>query len=102
MRSAAPLTADVALLAEIMMGTALLGGAILARRRRYRAHACCQSAIVLLNLIVIGIAMAPSFYSQVAPKIPPALRKSYYVIAAGHAAFGALESEEHTSELQSR
>jgi len=90
MRSAAPLTADVALLAEIMMGTALLGGAILARRRRYRAHACCQSAIVLLNLIVIGIAMVPSFYSQVAPKIPLALGKSYYVIAAGHAAFGAL------------
>jgi uncharacterized membrane protein YozB (DUF420 family) len=34
--------------------------------------------------------MAHSFYNQVAPKIPLALGKSYYVIAAGHAAFGAL------------
>ncbi len=90
MRSAAPLTADVALLAEVMMGIALFAGAVLAWRRRYRAHACCQSAVVLLNLVVIGIAMAPSFYIQLVPKIPQSLRKSYYAIAAGHAALGAL------------
>ena len=78
------------LLVEAAMGMALLAGAVLARRRHYRAHAWCQSAVVLLNLVVIGFAMAPSFYIQVAPKIPHSLRKPYYAIAAGHAALGAI------------
>ena len=90
MRSAAPRTADIALLVEVTMGMALLAGAVLARRRHYRAHAWCQSAVVLLNLVVIGLAMAPSFYTQLAPKIPQAMRKSYYAIAAGHAALGVI------------
>ena len=72
------------------MGMALLAGAVLARRRRYRAHAWCQSAVVLLNLVVIGFAMAPSFYTQLAPKIPQVMRKSYYAIAAAHAALGVI------------
>jgi uncharacterized membrane protein YozB (DUF420 family) len=90
MRSAAPVSADVVLLVEAVMGMALLAGAVLARRRHYRAHAWCQSAVVLLNLVVIGSAMVPSFYIQVAPKIPQAMRKSYYAIAAGHAALGVI------------
>jgi uncharacterized membrane protein YozB (DUF420 family) len=90
MRSAAPLSVDVVLLVEAMMGLALLAGAVLARRRHYRAHAWCQSAVVLLNLVVIGSAMVPSFYIQLAPKIPQAMRKSYYAIAAGHAALGII------------
>ena len=90
MRSAAPVSADVVLLVEAVMGMALLAGAVLARRRHYRAHAWCQSAVVLLNLVVIGSAMVPSFYIQLAPKIPQAMRKSYYAIAAGHAALGVI------------
>jgi len=90
MRSDAPVTAEVVLLVEAVMGMALLAGAVLARRRHYRAHAWCQSAVVLLNLVVIGSAMVPSFYIQVAPKIPQAMRKSYYAIAAGHAALGII------------
>jgi uncharacterized membrane protein YozB (DUF420 family) len=45
---------------------------------------------VLLNLVVIGFAMVPSFYSQLAPKIPQAMRKSYHAIATGHAALGVV------------
>ena len=90
MRSAAPVSADVVLLVEAVMGMALLAGAVLARRRHYRAHAWCQSAVVPLNLVVIGSAMVPSFYIQLAPKIPQAMRKSYYAIAAGHAALGVI------------
>ena len=86
----APWRADVALLVELTMGIALLAGAVLARRRRYQAHACCQSAVVLLNLALIGFAMAPSFHSQLMPKIPHSLRKPYYAIAAGHAALGVV------------
>jgi len=88
--SDAPWQADLTLLIEAVMGIALLAGAVLARRRRYRAHAWCQSAVVLLNLVVIGFAMAPSFYIQLAPKIPQAMRKSYYAIATGHAALGVV------------
>jgi Ca2+/H+ antiporter len=88
--SDAPWQADLTLLIEAVMGMALLAGAVLARRRHYRAHAWCQSAVVLLNLVVIGFAMAPSFYIQLAPKIPQAIRKSYYAIAIGHAALGAV------------
>jgi uncharacterized membrane protein YozB (DUF420 family) len=88
--SDAPWQADLTLLIEAVMGIALLAGAVLARRRHYRAHAWCQSAVVLLNLVVIGFAMAPSFYIQLAPKIPQAMRKSYYAIATGHAALGAV------------
>ena len=78
------------LLVEAAMGMALLAGAVLARRRHYRAHAWCQSAVVLLNLVLIGFAMAPSFYIQLAPKIPQAMRKSYYAIAVGHASLGVI------------
>jgi uncharacterized membrane protein YozB (DUF420 family) len=88
--SAAPWQADVTFLTETIMGIALLAGAFLARRRNYRAHAWCQSAVVLLNLVVIGLAMIPSFYFQVMPKIPRALRKPYYAIAAGHVALGVV------------
>jgi len=90
MRSAAPRSVDVVLLVEAAMGMALLAGAVLARRRHYRAHAWCQSAVVLLNLVLIGFAMAPSFYIQLAPKIPQAMRKSYYAIAVGHASLGVI------------
>jgi uncharacterized membrane protein YozB (DUF420 family) len=70
------------------MGLALVFGMLLARRRNYRAHAWCQSAVVALNLIVIALVMAPSFRSQVAPRIPARLARSYYAAAAGHAAVG--------------
>lgn len=88
--NAAPWQADLTLLIEAGMGMALLAGAVLARRRHYRAHAWCQSAVVLLNLLVIGFTMAPSFYTQLAPKIQQSIRKSYYAIAAGHAALGLI------------
>jgi uncharacterized protein (TIGR03382 family) len=41
----APLYANVILFLEIVMGVGLLLGALLARRRRFRAHAWCQSTI---------------------------------------------------------
>jgi hypothetical protein len=57
----APPYADLILLLEIAMGVGLLIGALLARMRRFRVHAWCQSAIVLLNLAVIVLVMIPSF-----------------------------------------
>ena len=72
------------------MGVGLLIGAWLARRRRFRQHAWCQSAIVLLNLAVIVLVMMPSFQVQVVPEIPLRLGKTYYAVATAHAALGTI------------
>ena len=84
----APLYADLTLLLEIAMGVGLLLGALLARRRRFRQHAWCQSMIVLLNLVLVVLAMIPSFHAHVSPKIPLKLGRAYYAMATSHAALG--------------
>jgi uncharacterized membrane protein YozB (DUF420 family) len=76
------------LLLEIAMGVGLLTGAWLARARRFREHAWCQSVIVLLNLAVIGLMMIPSFRVHVFPRIPGRLGKAYYALATTHAGLG--------------
>jgi uncharacterized membrane protein YozB (DUF420 family) len=86
----APTYASLTLLLEIAMGVALLVGALLARRQRFREHAWCQSGIVLLNLAVIVFVMFPSFLAHVSPKIPLKLGKPYYALATAHAALGAI------------
>ena len=88
--TAAPRYADVVLLLEIGMGVALLIGAVLARTRRFRLHAWCQSVIVLLNLVVIVLVMVPSFRVYVSPKIPLKLGKAYYALATAHGALGSV------------
>ena len=69
------------------MGVGLLIGAWLARRRRFRHHAWCQSAIVLLNLAVIVLVMIPSFQVQVIPKIPLKTRQD--ILRSGDGTRGA-------------
>jgi hypothetical protein len=72
------------------MGVGLLVGAQLARGRKFRAHAWCQSVIVLANLAVIVVAMVPSFHLHVSPKIPLKLGKAYYALATAHAVLGTV------------
>src|SRR5215472_12535420 len=86
--SAASLAADCVLLLEIVMGAALTLGVVFARRRKFRAHGCCQSAVVVLNLIVISAYMLPSFRGAVEPGIPSRLMKSYYWLATVHGISG--------------
>jgi len=86
----APLAADAVLLLEIAMGIGLLAGAWLARAKRYRQHAWCQSAVVLLNLAVIAVTMVPSFRMQVLPRISAKLTRSYFALATAHAALGSV------------
>ena len=88
--TAAPAAADWVLLLEIAMGAGLLAGAWLARKQRFRQHAWCQSAIVLLNLAVIAVMMLPSFRANVFPRIPARLGRAYYALAAAHAALGSV------------
>jgi len=68
----------------------LLAGAWLARTKRFRQHAWCQGAIVLLNFVVILLAMIPSFHARVFPKIPARLGKAYYSLATAHGILGIL------------
>jgi uncharacterized membrane protein YozB (DUF420 family) len=86
--SAAPPAANVVLVVEVIMGLALIGGTVLARRKRFKAHAWCQSAVVLLNLLVIGSFMLPSFHRGVEPGIPSHLGRSYYLLATLHGTLG--------------
>jgi len=88
LRTNAPLAADCVLLIEVAMGLALIAGTVLARRRRYRAHAWCQSAVVLLNLPVIALFMVPSFWQGVVPELFQHIGRSYYWLAAAHGVLG--------------
>jgi hypothetical protein len=72
------------------MGIGLFAGALLARLKRFRQHAWCQSVIVLVNLLLIVLTMLPSFRVHVAPRIPLRLGKAYYALATAHAALGTL------------
>jgi len=88
--TAAPGSANVVLVLEIAMGLGLLVGARFARKGRFRQHAWCQSAIVLLNLVVIVLMMVPSFRIHVLPSIPDKLGRPYYELATMHGAIGTV------------
>jgi uncharacterized membrane protein YozB (DUF420 family) len=80
--------ADFNLAVQLLMGLALLAGALLARHKRYRAHGICQTTVLLLNLLMIGLVMWPSFQQQVKPAMSKGSHKWYYEAAAMHAILG--------------
>jgi uncharacterized membrane protein YozB (DUF420 family) len=84
----APLGADLNLVVQLSMGVALAVGAVLARQRRYKAHGICQTTVLLLNLLMIGLVMWPSFQQQVEPGFSKMVHKWYYEAAAIHAVLG--------------
>jgi uncharacterized membrane protein YozB (DUF420 family) len=88
LETAAPRAVNVVLVLEIATGIGLLVGARLARKRRSRQHAWCQSAVVFLNFAVIAVMMIPSFHVHVLP--PAKLGKAYYGLATTHAAIGTV------------
>jgi uncharacterized membrane protein YozB (DUF420 family) len=85
-----PLYADVVLMLEVVIALGLLVGAWLARKRRFREHAWCQSVAVLLNLVMVAVVMVPTFSKQVSPKIPAKLGKSYVGLPAAHGVLGGI------------
>ncbi len=80
--------ADLNLIVQLIMGTALIAGAFLAKQKRYRAHGICQTTVLLLNLLMIGLVMWPSFQQQVKPGLSKVFHKWYYEVAAIHAVLG--------------
>jgi uncharacterized membrane protein YozB (DUF420 family) len=90
LRSGAGLKANFNLVSQLAMGIALIGGGLLARAKHYTAHGICQSAVLLLNLIMIAVVMWPSFYGQVLPVLPRHLADRYYGAATAHGILGAI------------
>lgn len=84
----APFGADLNLVVQFIMGTALLGGTVLAKQKRYTAHGICQTTVLLLNLVMIGTVMWPSLHQQVKPALSKVFHKWYYEVAAAHAVLG--------------
>jgi plastocyanin/uncharacterized membrane protein YozB (DUF420 family) len=82
--------ADINLVVQILMGLALLYGRHLARKKNFQAHKICQSSVMVLNLLMIFLIMAPAFHKQVQPQVPAGLKDIYYLSAFVHATLGTL------------
>ena len=89
-RAGAGPKANFNLVVQLAMGVALIGGALFARAKRYTAHGMCQSAVLLLNLIMIAFVMWPAFHGQVLPALPKHLTDRYYGAATAHGILGAV------------
>jgi uncharacterized membrane protein YozB (DUF420 family) len=85
----ATFAADLNLVVQLIMGAALIAGWFLAKQRRYRAHGICQTTVLLLNLLMIGLVMGPSFL-QIKPTLPKVAHRWYYAAATIHAALGII------------
>jgi uncharacterized membrane protein YozB (DUF420 family) len=80
--------ADLNLVVQLIMGTALIAGTYLAKQKRYKAHGTCQTTVLLLNLLMIGLVMWPSFQEGVKPALSKVLHRWYYAVAIIHAGLG--------------
>jgi plastocyanin/uncharacterized membrane protein YozB (DUF420 family) len=86
----ATFAADLNLVVQLAMGAALVTGMFLARRKNYRLHARCQASVVLLNLVMIVLIMAPQFHKQVEPNLAQITTDRYYTLPFFHAALGTV------------
>jgi uncharacterized membrane protein YozB (DUF420 family) len=80
--------ADLNLVVQLVMGVALIAGAFLARHKHYKAHGICQTTVLLLNSLMIGLVMGPSFQQQVKPALSRVRHKWYYEVATIHGVLG--------------
>lgn len=85
----APVAADANLILQVALGAAFLAGALLARRKRYKAHAICQTAVLLINAVAIALIMWPSFQYTVLPHVRKRWYLAYYLWPIVHGALGA-------------
>ena len=86
----APVRADANLILQFVLGATLLVGAVLARMKKYAAHAICQTLVLFINAVAIACVMWPSFQHSVFPRLPRRWLHAYYVWPAVHGALGAV------------
>jgi plastocyanin/uncharacterized membrane protein YozB (DUF420 family) len=82
--------ADLNLIVQLAMGVALLVGMRLARKKKFKPHKYCQSAVMILNLVMIFLIMAPSFHKQVQPEVFGGLKGGYYLLPFIHTVLGTI------------
>jgi len=87
--SGVPVAASVNLILQIDMSAALLAGAVLARMKRFTAHAICQTAVLVINAVAIAWMMWPSFQYTVLPHVDKRWYLAYYLWPIVHGALGA-------------
>ena len=85
------MTPNINLLVQLSNGARLTAGnGVRLRKKRFRAHGICQSAVVLLNLIPIALFMRPAFHRVVMPALPTGIRDRFYAVATIHATLGTI------------
>jgi hypothetical protein len=67
--------ADLNLLVQVVMGVALVAGALLAKRKRYTAHGICQTTVLFLSLGMIALVMWPSRVNTLRPALAESCMK---------------------------
>jgi uncharacterized membrane protein YozB (DUF420 family) len=75
-----PVGADLAAVAEVVLGVLLLIGWALVRRGHIKAHAFLQAFVVLVNLPIVLAWMVPSYLTNVAPGLPGELGERFYLV----------------------
>jgi len=84
----APFAADFNLVMQFGLGAALFAGVFFAKYKCYKAHGICQTTVLLINLLMIGLVMWPSFQQQVRPAFPRVFHRVYFAVAMTHALVG--------------
>jgi uncharacterized membrane protein YozB (DUF420 family) len=84
----ATFAADINLVVQLIIGATLIAGLVLGKQKRYQAHGICQTTVIVLSLLMIGLVMWPSFREQVKPSLHKVVHYWYYAAAAGHAVLG--------------
>jgi len=84
----APFAADFNLVMQFILGAALIAGVFFAKQKRFRAHGVCQTTVLLVNLLMIGLVMWPSFQQQLRPHLPKVFHRFYYAVAMTHTLVG--------------
>ncbi len=65
----APILSDTLVIAEISLAVLLVGGWVLARTGRIRAHRALQSSIVLVNIPIVLYGMVPNYLEYTLPTL---------------------------------
>ena len=86
----APFAADFNLVMQLILGAALIAGVFFAKQKRFRTHGICQTTVLLVNLLMIGLVMWPSFQQQLRPTLPKVFHRLYYAAATIHALAGMM------------
>ncbi len=78
------------LVVELVIAGMLVVGMFVVRSGHVRAHRAIQSSMVLLNIPVVLVAMAPYYWADVWPGLPGALGQSFYLFPTLMLAAGAV------------